>query len=502
MEDLIRQEVEKGTPGFTQAMLDQASQSSAAALEEFAKVAPQTADEFAKVPPEAVAALIAGDMKGQLSSEAKGAVDGMLAQFDDLDSDTQEAFANAIYGALKGLEGFDQLEDPAEEGVEAFLDSLKSALDEHSPSKKTEEIFKLAMDGAANGVESGKEGVLTKAGDFITAFIGKFSDTELGQTLTTVGQNFMSFFGLGVSSKTEDSKNAGKANADAAQVGAGSVNPFATGSSFGAQFTGGVSGVSNAAGIAGKAIANSAQGGAGTVNPSGVGTKFGGSFSRGVGGAASASRSSGKSLGDNAKAGAGSVSGYDPGSNFGSGFVRGIGAWVGQAVNAAANLASAALSKVKQTLGIASPSKEMKKVGRFFDTGLEKGISENSESAVKAARQLSEDALDAINIQSAYDQLKGLNIPEVMSGVYDAMDRQKDRVAQKATRSVAATENLKWKRQEATVQTRLSNEDIKCLAKEFAQVAADQIMYGLDGAKFVVGQREFGRLVREEVNGR
>ena len=400
------------------------------------------------------------------------------------------------------MEGFDQLEDPAEEGVEAFLDSLKSALDEHSPSKKTEEIFKLAMDGAANGVESGKEGVLTKAGDFITAFIGKFSDTELGQTLTTVGQNFMSFFGLGVSSKTEDSKNAGKANADAAQVGAGSVNPFATGSSFGAQFTGGVSGVSNAAGIAGKAIANSAQGGAGTVNPSGVGTKFGGSFSRGVGGAASASRSSGKSLGDNAKEGDGSVSGYDPGSNFGSGFVRGIGAWVGQAVNAAANLASAALSKVKQTLGIASPSKEMKKVGRFFDTGLEKGISENSESAVKAARQLSEDALDAINIQSAYDQLKGLNIPEVMSGVYDAMDRQKDRVAQKATRSVAATENLKWKRQEATVQTRLSNEDIKCLAKEFAQVAADQIMYGLDGAKFVVGQREFGRLVREEVNGR
>ena len=203
MEDLIRQEVEKGTPGFTQAMLDQASQSSVAALEEFSKVAPQTADELAKVPPEAVAALVAGDMKGQLSSEAKGAVDGMLEQFDDLDKDTQEAFANAIYGALKGLDGFDQLEDPAEEGVEAFLDSLKSALDEHSPSKKT-----------------------------------------------------------------------------------------------------------------------------------------------------------------------------------------------------------------------------------------------------------------------------------------------------------AATENLKWKRQEATVQTRLSNEDIKCLAKEFAQVAADQIMDGLDGAKFVVGQREFGRLVREEVNGR
>ena len=351
-------------------------------------------------------------------------------------------------------------------------------------------------------MESGKEGVLTKAGDFITAFIGKFSDTTLGQTLTTVGQNFMSFFGLGVSSKTEDSKNAGKANADAAQAGAGSVNPFATGSSFGAQFNGGVGGVANAAGAAGKVIANSAKSGAGQVTPSNEGSKFGNTFSRAVSGASGASRSSGRSLGDSARSGAGSVSGYDPGSNFGSGFVRGISAWVGNAVNAAANLASAALSKVKQTLGIASPAKETKKAGRFFDLGLGGGISENAGPVIKAAKQLSEDALDAMNIQSAYDQLKGLDIPDVMSGVYDVMDRQKDRGAQKATRSVAAAENLKWKKQDTEVQTRLSDEDIKRLAKEFAQVTADQIMDGLDGAKFVVGQREFGRLVREEVNGR
>lgn len=399
-------------------------------------------------------------------------------------------------------EGFDQLEDPAEEGVEAFLDSLKSALDEHSPSKKTEEIFKLAMDGAANGVESGKEGVLTKAGDFITAFIGKFSDTELGQTLTTVGQNFMSFFGLGVSSKTEDSKNAGKANADAAQVGAGSVNPFATGSSFGAQFNGGVGGVAKAAGAAGKIIANSAKSGAGQVTPSNEGSKFGNAFSRAVSGASGASRSSGRSLGDSARSGAGSVSGYDPGSNFGSGFVRGISAWIGNAVNAAANLASAALSKVKQTLGIASPSKEMKKVGRFFDAGLEKGISDNAEYAVKAAEQLSGNVLDAVNMSGMYDQLQGLDIPEVMSGVYDTMDRQKERVAQRVTRAVTATENQKWKTRDGVIQTTLSDGDIKRLARAFAQVASSEIMDGLDNVKFVVGQREFGRLVREEVRGR
>ncbi len=148
---------------YKKAMQDQASEATKAALEEFAKAAPKSADELKKVPPAAIAALIAGDMKGQLSSEAKGAVDGILDQFDGLDKKTKKKFANAVYGALEGPEGFDELKDPAKEGVDEFLESLRSALDEHSPSKKTEEIFELAMDGAANGVEAGKENVLTKS---------------------------------------------------------------------------------------------------------------------------------------------------------------------------------------------------------------------------------------------------------------------------------------------------------------------------------------------------
>ena len=260
--------------------------------------------------------------------------------------------------------------------------------------------------------------------------------------------------------------------------------------------------MAKAAGAAGKIIANSAKSGAGQVTPSNEGSKFGNAFSRAVSGASGASRSSGRSLGDSARSGAGSVSGYGPGSNFGSGFVRGISAWIGNAVNAEANLASAALSKVQQTLGIASPSKEMKKVGRFFDAGLEKGISDNAEYAVKAAEQLSGNVLDAVNMSGMYDQLQGLDIPEVMSGVYDTMDRQKERVAQRVTRAVTATENQKWKTRDGVIQTTLSDGDIKRLARAFAQVASSEIMDGLDNVKFVVGQREFGRLVREEVRGR
>ena len=193
MENLIRQEVEKGTPGFTQAMLTQAQSATTSALEEFAKVAPQTAAELAKVPPEAVAALVAGNMRGQLSAEASGAVQGMLEQFDSLDDETKEAFAMAIYGALEGLEGFDQLADPAKEGADAFLDSLREALQEHSPSRATEEIFRLAMEGAKNGVTNNQEGVLSAAGTFIASFLGKFQESGLGETLDGDRSTVMSF---------------------------------------------------------------------------------------------------------------------------------------------------------------------------------------------------------------------------------------------------------------------------------------------------------------------
>ena len=168
----------------------------------------------------------------QLSSEAKGAVDGILDQFDGLDEKTKKKFANAVYGALEGLEGFDELKDPAKEGVDEFLESLRSALDEHSPSKKTEEIFTLAMDGAANGVEAGKENVLTKAGEFVSAFLNVFTSGDVGKQLESLGNKVMSYFGIGVSSKTKDSASAGKANADAANKGAGSVSPITTGQSI------------------------------------------------------------------------------------------------------------------------------------------------------------------------------------------------------------------------------------------------------------------------------
>lgn len=495
-EDLIRQEVKNKTPGFTEEMQKQASEATKAALEEFAKVAPKSADELKKVPPAAIAALIAGDMKGQLSSEAKGAVDGILDQFDGLDKKTKKKFANAVYGALEGLEGFDELKDPAKEGVDEFLESLRSALDEHSPSKKTEEIFKLAMDGAANGVEAGKENVLTKAGEFVSAFLNVFTSGDVGKQLENLGNKVMSYFGIGVSSKTKDSASAGKANADAANKGAGSVSPITTGQGFGTKFASGIGGLVGKARSAGKGNADAANKGAGSVNPNGTGGKFGNQYSSGVSSKTRQANSGGKSLGNNAKSGAGSVSGHDPGYNFGKGFVGGIGSWIKGAASKAAEMAKAAYKAAKHALDEHSPSKLTRKLGRWFSEGFGLGIDDEAKSAVQSAEAVAEKTVSAIDTEAIADKLKGLDLAEIMPQVYATVADQQNYMERKLTTPVASMENHRW-RNNNTQTVQMSEEDIEKLAKSFARAASKEIASEMDGMKFTANQRELGRFIRE-----
>lgn len=495
-EDLIRQEVKNKTPGFTEEMQKQASEATKAALEEFAKAAPKSADELKKVPPAAIAALIAGDMKGQLSSEAKGAVDGILDQFDGLDKKTKKKFANAVYGALEGLEGFDELKDPAKEGVDEFLESLRSALDEHSPSKKTEEIFKLAMDGAANGVEAGKENVLTKAGEFVSAFLNVFASGDVGKQLENLGNKVMSYFGIGVSSKTKDSASAGKANADAANKGAGSVSPITTGQGFGTKFASGIGGLVGKARSAGKGNADAANKGAGSVNPNGTGGKFGTQYSSGVSSKTRQANSGGKSLGNNAKSGAGSVSGHDPGYNFGKGFVGGIGSWIKGAASKAAEMAKAAYKAAKHALDEHSPSKLTRKLGRWFSEGFGLGIDDEAKSAVQSAEAVAEKAVSAIDAEAIADKLKGLDLAEIMPQVYATVADQQNYMERKLTTPVASMENHRW-RNNNTQTVQMSEEDIEKLAKSFARAASKEIASEMDGMKFTANQRELGRFIRE-----
>ncbi len=506
-EKFIREQVQSGTPGFTEDMLNQAQSATQAALEEFAKVAPQTAEELAKVPPEAVAALVAGDMRGLLSSEASGAVEGMLNQFDNLEPETQEAFANAIYGALNGLEGFNQVKDPAKEGAEAFLESLKLALDEHSPSKATEEIFRLAMEGAARGVDSGKENVLTKAGEFVTSFLGKFTESGLGTTLQSIGSNVMSFFGIGVSSQQGQSMSAGQGNAEAAKTGAGSVDPTGTGARFGGMLGTGVAGTAGTLLQRGKEIADRAKTGAGTVDPTSTGGKFGTQYSTGVGSKTGEAGAKGKSLADNAKSGAGSVDAYPAGSNFGSGFVRGIGSWISSAASKAVELASSAFNAAKRWLDEHSPSKKTKKLGKWFSQGLGIGIESEGKMVEESAKNISQTALgalklDTVDLDGLAEKLKHIDIPETMMRVNMAVESRQEAVADKVIRGHVVADRMDSLFRDNQHSFSLSDADAQKIGRIFAERAAPIMVKSLEksGIRMEMYGEKVGSLISPSVD--
>ena len=135
----------------------------------------------------------------------------------------------------------------------------------------------------------------------------------------------MGFFGIGVNSKTEESRASGKANADAANEGAGSVNPTGTGNMFGTLLGNGISAMSQFLGLSGKGISDSANIGAGSVNPTGTGNAFGALLGSGVSAMSNTLWSSGNAIAQSADGGAGSVSPYGTGTNFSTIFSSGIG---------------------------------------------------------------------------------------------------------------------------------------------------------------------------------
>ncbi|MGL5512040.1 MAG: hypothetical protein ACRDBM_02215, partial [Sporomusa sp.] len=397
-------------------------------IAEFQKLPGGVAAGIEAIGPEASAAMVSAlaqaDLDGKLDAEAKQNVESFISGFSDLESGTQEVWAGAWYGALAGLEGFEDLADPAKEGADAFLLSLREALQINSPSKAVAEIFSGVWPGAADGLEEGQDEPLSKGEGFISTFLGLFTNAQLGEAAKSAGQSIMDFFGIGVSEKAENSKNAGKENALAAKDGAGSVDPTNEGGIFSTLFGGGISGKLGETIAKGTGVANGAKTGAGSVNPTSTGATFTNQYNTGVGSKAGESRTQGVLLVNNTNSGAKSVKGNSAGESFGSGFVSGIGTWISKAASKAAELASSALAAAKKVLNINSPSKEMIKVGQYFDEGFEVGIDKDADKVEQSAENLSNAALDAIDTEALQEKLQALDIASEMDKLYAAVDSQ------------------------------------------------------------------------------
>lgn len=223
-ERLIREEVEKGTPGFTSAMLSQAQSATSSALEEYAKIAPQTAAELSKVPPEAVAALIAGDMKGKLSEEASGSVQGMLGSISSLTPESK----NAILELLKPMltetelssvkmkingdnagtgytEGVGSKKAEAKKQGEVLADNAKEGAD--TGKKKGEDAGSDFGAGFIDGIGSKIESAMEKAGEFASSVLGALKNALGIHSPSRKAREVGNFFGRGFALGIQDDEN-------------------------------------------------------------------------------------------------------------------------------------------------------------------------------------------------------------------------------------------------------------------------------------------------------
>ena len=102
---------------------------------------------------------------------------------------------------------------------------------------------------------------------------------------------------------------------------------------------------------------------------------------------------------------------YEIGKNAVWGFINGLkdGSSISNLWNSAKDIASTALNSIKSFLGIASPSKEAAKLGRFTAQGFAEGLENGNPEALRKAEELAETArkalggnLDLLDINAAY----------------------------------------------------------------------------------------------------
>lgn len=105
---------------------------------------------------------------GEIDSDTKELVDGIIASYDSMPEKTQEAMKNAMSPMLTEMEDAEPGLFAKASGIaDGILSRLKKSFDIHSPSRETEKIFKNVMLGAEKGLEE-ETNTLNKEIDNIT----------------------------------------------------------------------------------------------------------------------------------------------------------------------------------------------------------------------------------------------------------------------------------------------------------------------------------------------
>lgn len=141
------------------------------------------------------------------------------------------------------------------------------------------------------------------------------------------------------------------------------------------------------------------------------------SLGKGIKDGEPAVKTSAAQVSNTAVSGLGSGNAYDSGYNLTAGFARGISGGVGLALTAAANVVNQTLAKIRETGGEGSPWKTTTENGMWAMAGLEKGILDNANLPVMAAKYTVDDMGHAM-YQTMEDTMSGL--PRVMTDSFTA----------------------------------------------------------------------------------
>lgn len=466
-----------------------------------------------------VSGLVGSNIDGQLSEEARSAAESFVSGFDNLDSETQEIWSQAWYGALQGLEGFEDLADPAEKGADEFLRSLEDALGIQSPSKEVKEIFSYVWPGAVEGLSEGEDSLNEKGRNVISSFLTTIQEGGLLEGAKQIGSNIINFFTGGMTSQKGNVDATSRGIAESSNEQLGSADTEATGSRKTSEYNTGVGSNKGNIDTTSKDIADSSNELLGSADTRGTGSRKTSEYNSGLGSNSRTINNTGRNLSNTANSGLGSadtgatgrsliaafnrmlnsvntwstgrskaqdanngmrsVDAGNTGMNFVQGFINGFG-WA-DVWSAAWNIGKKALSALSSAIKEGSPSRLTKISGKYFGQGFGLGISGEEKNVGKASERLADAALNA------------LDMSDISTRMSEAMAFNTNRI----TRSFALESSSRIISEQHTDNTmHLSDEDIIRLAKEFGKVAGDAVADNVEGMAIKTNDRELGRVVR------
>lgn len=349
---------------------------------------------------------------------AKDMVDKAEAELDKLPPEAQKSGQEAGNAHAEGVRSAAGAAGKAGEKLAADVNSGMGTGDTNTTGAKKGNEYAAGVSSTA-GAGKNAGAVLAQSAN---SGMNEADDNATGKKK---GNEYAS----GVKSTSGIANTAGKTIGDSAKKGAGSVNTSSTGQAAGSQYASGVKSKQGEANSAGKTLGNNAKSGAGSVSGYSSGENFGQGFINGIGSLFGAVWSKAKSLAQQAWAGlkAGQKEGspskltYQSGEFFDLGYINAIRDKTKDAIKAAQEMAKKTVAALKgeddPEFNLGDPRFNGATFGRQLDNTFTAGSQTSDFSAILDRIDSLEDAIR--NMRSVIRLDSGVLVGETVNQ-YDA----------------------------------------------------------------------------------